>query len=85
MHDMSKMSQFYMLFLFSIKHINLEYIRDCLSVGVSPANRDGVAAYVCGNLHRVVLRSARNNAGIPKPAYLLHTSPVWKHVNDTYR
>ena len=57
----------------------------CLSVGVSPANRDGVAAYVCGDLYRVVLRSARYNAGIPKPAYLLHTPPVRKYVNDTYR
>jgi len=73
-----------MLFGSCLKNSNVKYIRDCLFVGVSPANRDGVAASVCGDLHRVVLRSARNNAGIPKPAYLLHTPPIRKHVNDTY-
>jgi len=64
MHGMSKMSQI-KCYLVLLKNSNVKYIRVCLSVGVSPANRDGVAASVCGDLQRVVLRSARYNAGIP--------------------
>ena len=69
----------------------------CLSVGVSPANRDGVTAYVCGDLHRFAFEmyvsivkchnfiSHMLNHGSSDSISLLHTPPVWKHVNDTYR